>query len=312
MDPIIYFFLFGIIAGLLKSKLRFPPVTYELLSIMLLLTIGIKGGVELSKQPILLLLPKILGVILIGCILPIIAYPILLRFGKFKKDDAASIAAHYGSVSVGTYAVATAYLTLRQIAFESYMPLFVAILEIPAIAIGIILAKGISKQTCWKELSKEVFLGKSVVLLIGGLLIGLCAGPQGIAPVEGFFFNSFKGILALFMLEMGLICSKQIATLKHYGAFIIMFGLAMPLISSILGVLLGYSLDLSLGGTTLLATMTASASYIAVPAAMRIAVPEANPTLSLSASLGVTLPFNIIFGVTIYHHLSEYIFKLIG
>ena len=309
MDPIVLFFIFGVSAGLLHSKLRLPTAIYELLSIILLLSIGLKGGAELSVQPILSLIPKMLSVIFMGCLLTVLAYQILKIF-NFKLVDAASIAAHYGSVSVGTYAVVVTYLTYNQVSYEDYMSLFVVLLEIPAIIVGVVLAKGISKKTKWKELSNEILLGKSVVLLIGGLLIGWAIGPKGLQPLSALFIDPFKGILALFMLEMGLITSQQLGSLKRYGIKIILFGLGMPLLSSLFGSVLGYGLGSSIGGATVLATMFASASYIAVPAAMRITVPEANPTLSLTSSLGVTLPFNLIFGITIYYHLTQFIYKI--
>lgn len=304
-DPIILFFLLGVTAGLLRSELRLPASVYELLSVLLLLAIGLKGGVELSKQPFARLLPQVLAVLAMGLFLPMVAFPVLRFVGRFKRADAASVAAHYGSVSVGTYAVASAYLAARHIAFEPHMPLLLTILEIPAILVGIVLARGFSREMHFGELAREVFLGKGIVLLIGGLLIGWAAGSEGLTPIKPLFFDLFKGILALFLMEMGLITAAQIGSLRKYGAFLALFAVSMSLFSSLVGIGLGCLLDLSLGGTVMLATMAASASYIAVPAAMRIAVPEANPTLSLTASLGVTFPFNVVVGIPLYHSLAE-------
>lgn len=304
-DPIVLFFIMGVIAGVLRSQLRLPSQIYDLLSILLLLTIGLKGGVELAKQNLFELIPHILVITSLGIIIPLIAYPVLLRLGKFKRVDSASIAAHYGSVSVGTFAVAVSFLNARTISYEEYMPLFVVLLEMPAIFIGILLARGIDKNTDWKEVSHEIFLGKGVVVLMGGLLIGWVSGDKGIEPLKPLFFDQFKGILALFLLEMGLVASSHLRALKRYGLFILSFGVIMPLIGAIMGILVGVLLDLSLGGITLLATLSGSASYIAVPAAMRISVPEANPTLSLTASLGVTFPFNIIIGIPLYCWMSQ-------
>jgi len=185
--------------------------------------------------------------------------------------------------------------------FESYMPLFGAILEIPAILVGILLAKGVSKDTDWKELGREIFLGKSIMLLLGGLLIGAIAGKEAIKPLEPLYTSMFKPVLAFFLLEMGLIASGQLGSLKRYGVKLAAFALVMPLI----GALLARFMGLSLGGTAMLATLAASASYIAVPAAMRLAVPEANPSLSLTASLGITFPFNILIGIPLYLALAE-------
>ena len=312
LDPVVLFFLLGLAAGLVRADLRLPPAIYEFLSVLLLLTIGLKGGVELANQSFAALLPQMTAVVLMGVLLPLAAYPVLRFAGRFARADAASIAAHYGSVSVGTYAVAAAYLTYRQVAFEEYMPVFLVLLEVPAIIVGILLARGIGRDTRWRLMTREVLLGKSIVLLLGGLLIGWAAGPEGLRPVEGLFFDLFQGVLALFLLEMGLIAASQVASLRRHGLFLIAFGIAMPLVSGALGVGLGWMLGLSVGGTALLATLAASASYIAVPAAMRLSVPEANPTLSLAASLGVTFPFNILAGIPLYHRLAEHVHRLGG
>lgn len=312
MDPIVLFFIFGLAAGLLRSELRLPPAIYEFLMVLLLLAIGLKGGIELAIQPFGELLAPMLAVTLMGILLPLIAYPVLLFAGRFKRPDAASIAAHYGSVSVGTYAVAVAYLGSHQINYEAYMPLLLVILEVPAILMGIILARGISRETRWGQLSHEVLLGKGVVLLVGGMLIGWIAGPEGLGPVKPMFFDLFKGVLALFLLEMGLIAASQVSSLRRYGLFLVVFGIAFPLFGAVVGGWFGWMLELSPGGAMLLATLAASASYIAVPAAMRLALPEANPTLSLTASLGVTFPFNILVGIPLYHQLADLIHRFGG
>lgn len=312
IDPIILFFLLGLTAGLLRSELRLPSAIYEFASILLLLSIGLKGGIELARQPFGNLLPQMLAVVAMGFVLPLIAYPVLRYAGRFKRADAASIAAHYGSVSVGTYAVAAAYFGTRQITFEEHMPVLLVLLEIPAILVGIVLARGLARETRWSSVAHEVFLGKGIVLLIGGLLIGWAAGSDGLASVKPLFFDLFKGILAIFLLEMGLITSTQIGTLRKHGLFLLGFGVAMPLFSALIGIGLGWALGLSVGGTAMLATLAASASYIAVPAAMRISVPEANPTLSLAASLGVTFPFNVLVGIPIYYALAVWAHRFMG
>ena len=198
-------------------------------------------------------------------------------------------------------------MTARGIEFESYMPLFVAILEIPAILVGILLAKGIARDTDWRALGREIFLGKSIMLLLGGLIIGAVAGKEAIKPLEPLYTGMFKPVLAFFLLEMGLIASGQLGALKKHGLRLAVFALLMPLLGALIGALLARSMGLSLGGTTILATLAASASYIAVPAAMRLALPEANPSLSLTASLGITFPFNILFGIPLYLLLAEYL-----
>lgn len=167
IDPIIWFFLFGLLAGALKSELRLPSQVYDFVSMLLLLTIGLKGGIELANQPFSLLLPQIVVIVLAGFLLPFIAFPVLRYLGNFTRADSASIAAHYGSVSVGTFAVAVAYMNSREIAFEEHMALFVVLLEIPAILVGIVLAKGLSRDMQWSSIGHEVMLGKGVMFLIG-------------------------------------------------------------------------------------------------------------------------------------------------
>ncbi|MBA1274914.1 sodium-dependent bicarbonate transport family permease [Stutzerimonas azotifigens] len=304
LDPVVLFFLFGLFAGLVKSELKLPPALYDTLSILLLLAIGLHGGVELAEQASAALLGQSALVLLLGCCLPLLAFPLLRALG-FSRVDSAGVAAHYGSVSAGTFAVVVAFLLAKNIDFESYMPLFVAILEIPAILVGIVLAKGISRDTNWRELGREIFLGKSIMLLLGGLIIGAIAGKEGIKPLEPFYTSMFKPVLALFLLEMGLIASGQLGSLKRYGLRLAAFGLGMPLIGALVGAVLARLMGLSLGGTAMLATLSASASYIAVPAALRLAVPEANPSLSLTASLGITFPFNILIGIPLYLALAE-------
>lgn len=304
MDPVILFFILGALAGLLKINLRLPSSIYEFLSMILLLAIGLKGGIELSKQSFGNLAVEMIVVVAMGIILPLIAYPILKKIGKFSRVDSASIAAHYGSVSVGTYAVAISYLTTLGIAYESYIPLFVVLLEIPAILIGIILVKGFSRDMEWGKLAHEVFLGKSVVLLVGGLLIGLIAGAERVEGIGELFFGLFKGVLALFLLEMGLIAASKIGVLRKSGLFLVAFGVLFPLFSGMVGSVLGVLLGLSLGGIMLFATLAASASYIAVP--------EANPTMSITASLAITFPFNVMIGIPIYLYMAKYFSSLIG
>ncbi|MCL7463296.1 sodium-dependent bicarbonate transport family permease [Pseudomonas sp. NW5] len=304
LDPVVLFFVFGLLAGLLKSELKLPPALYETLSIILLLAIGLHGGVELAEQASPALLGQSVLVLGLGVALPILAFG-LLRALRFDRINAASVAAHYGSVSAGTFAVVVAYLASREIFFESYMPLFVAILEIPAILVGILLAKGISRETEWRELGREIFLGKSIMLLLGGLLIGALAGKEAIKPLEPLYTGMFKPVLAFFLLEMGLIASGQLGSLRQYGVRLAAFALSMPLLGALVGALLARLMGLSLGGTAMLATLAASASYIAVPAAMRLALPEANPSLSLTASLGITFPFNILIGIPLYLALAE-------
>ncbi|TXF12607.1 sodium-dependent bicarbonate transport family permease [Pelomicrobium methylotrophicum] len=309
IEPVILFFLLGIAAGLLRSDLKLPAALYETLSIFLLLAIGLKGGVELAKHRVTELLIPSLIVVVTGALLPLTAYPVLRRLGRLKRADAASIAAHYGSVSVVTFAVAVTYLGHQQQPYEGYVTLFLVLLEMPALVTGVFLAKGLASPAedaapQWGRLMREVFFGKSIFLLLGGLFIGWYAGPAHIAPLDRLFFDLFKGVLALFLLEMGLVASGRIAELKRFGLFLIGFATVFPLLAGLFGAAIGRMMGLSVGGTALLATLYASASYIAAPAAMRIAVPEANPALSIGASLGVTFPFNLLLGIPVYYWIA--------
>ncbi len=260
MDPVIWFFALGLVAGLAKSDLRMPPAIYDLLSMLLLLTIGLKGGVELAKAPFAGLVPQMIAVLAIGFLLPFILYPAARTFGRLGRADAGSLAAHYGSVSVATFAVGVAFLVDRRVEYDAQMPLFLVLLEVPAIIVGILLARRKQATGRWGKLMHEIFFGKSIVLLVGGLLIGWVAGPEGISSLEPFFFDLFKGVLALFLLEMGLIAASQARAIRENGLFLALFGLIVPVPMATIGALVGWGIGLSVGGTTLLAVLAGSAS----------------------------------------------------
>ena len=307
IEPVVLFFVLGVAAGLLRSDLKIPGAIYEALSIFILLAIGLKGGVELAKYPLSSLIGQGLIIVAIGALIPLVAFPILRFLGRLSRADSASIAAHYGSVSVVTFSVGITLLGNENLDYEGYLIVFLVLLEMPALVIGVILARFGMGPVRWAKLLHEVFFGKSIYLLVGGLIIGYVAGPEGIRPLDKLFFDLFKGVLAFFLLEMGLVAASRIAALRQYGAFLAFFAVVMPLISATLGTVTGWLLGLSVGGTFLLATLFASASYIAAPAAMRIAVPEANPALSIGASLGMTFPFNIFLGIPIYLWMARMI-----
>ncbi len=308
-EPVVLFFLLGVVAGLARSDLKIPGAIYEALSIFLLLAIGLKGGVKLAEYPLASLFFTSLVVVGVAALIPLVAFPVLRHLGRMSRPDAASIAAHYGSVSVVTFSVAATFLDQHAVAYEGHMIVYLVLLEFPALIIGVLLARaGTGGQTRWDRLLHEVFFGKSILLLIGGLAIGYFAGPNGIAPLDKLFFDLFKGLLAFFLLEMGLVAASRIADLRHYGAFLIGFAVVTPVAAALLGLFLGHALGLSEGGAVLLATLYASASYIAAPTAMRIAVPEANPALSIGASLGVTFPFNIFVGIPLYWWMAGRIY----
>jgi hypothetical protein len=305
-DPVILFFILGLIAGLSRSDLKIPGVLYESLSIFLLLAIGLKGGAALAQHNPGELLGPILVVTLTAMLVPVLAFLMAFYVGGYGRADAGSLAAHYGSVSVVTFAVGSSYLMRLSVPFEGFMSVFLVILEIPGLLIGVALARWSAGNTRWGVLMHEILTGKSIVLLVGGLLIGYMSGEQGLASISPVFFTLFKGLLAIFLLEMGLVTAGRVADLKRSGAFLISFGLIMPLLSAMIGIVTAGLLDLSVGGATLLATLFASASYIAAPAAIRMAVPEANPSLSIGASLGITFPFNITIGIPLYYAASQW------
>ena len=306
-EPVILFFLLGAIAGLVRSDLKIPGVLYESLSIFLLLAIGLKGGVELARYPLLDIALPALVVVAVGALIPLVAFPVLRGIGKLSRADAGSIAAHYGSVSVVTFAVGSSYLARMGEVVEGYMTVFMVLLEVPALVIGVLLARRGEPGTPWGQVLHEVFAGKSIVLLLGGLAIGWFAGPGGVVPLDRLFFDLFKGLLAIFLLEMGLVVARRFGDLRRAGVFLIAFAVLMPLVAAGLGLITGRLLGLSVGGVTLLATLYASASYIAAPAAMRIAVPQANPALSIGAALGITFPLNLVVGIPLYHWLAQYL-----
>ncbi len=304
-EPVILFFVLGALAGFARSDLRIPGVFYESLSIFLLLAIGLKGGVELARYPLSEVALPAMVVFAVGTLIPLVAYPLLRRVGRLSRADSGSIAGHYGSVSVVTFAVGTTYLARLGQEVEGYIPVLLVLLEFPALVIGVLLARRGERGTPWGKVLHEVFAGKSIVLLLGGLAIGWFAGPQGIAPLDSLFFDLFRGVLAFFLLEMGLVVANRFGELRRAGLFLIVFAIMMPLFSAGLGVVTGMLLGLSVGGVTLLATLYASASYIAAPAAMRLAVPQANPALSIGAALGITFPFNLLVGIPLYHWLAQ-------
>lgn len=312
LDPIILFFLLGFGAGLLRAEMRLPSAVYELLTVILLLAIGLKGGVELAEADLLHILPRLGAVVVMGIVLGLLAFGVLRLARGLPRSDAAAIAAHYGSVSVGTYAVAVAFLDTVGISYEAYSAAFVVALEVPAILLGILLVRGLRPQNGWSEVMHEVFLGKGVVLLLGGLLIGLLVGRQGISDLEPLFIDAFKGFLALFLLEMGLVAASQAGAIRRHGMFLLVFALGFPLLGATVGAVFAWFMAMSLGGALLLAVLGASASYIAAPAAMRLSVPEANPGLSLTASLAITFPFNVLVGIPLYYAVLNAVYPGAG
>ena len=311
MSPMVLAFALGIFATLIKSDLKFPEGLYIGLTIYLLFAIGLKGGVKLSATPMNEFYKPALGAILMCSLIPIWSYFILNKLGNFSVTNAAAIAAHYGSVSAVTFSESLSYMEVMGISFEGFMPTMLAIMEVPAILIAIFLARTQSKEgntSSWGKLLHELFAGRGTVLLIGGLVIGFLSGKKGFEQVAPLFDTPFKGVLALFLLEVGLVTGRKLGYLVKAGPFLIGFGLTMPILHACIGIYLGKTLGLSLGGSTIFGVLCASASYIAAPAAIRIALPEASPTYYLTSALAITFPFNIVLGLPLYLSIAKYIF----
>ncbi len=308
-DPIVLFFLLGLLARLVRSDLKLPDGLYDILSFYLLLAIGLKGGVELSRQPLGELLPEVAGCLALGAAIPFILVPVLRGLG-FNRADSASLAGHYGSVSVVTFAVSAAYVQKSGLALEPHAALWVALMEAPGLVTAIFLARWPrqgSETTPWAQLGHDVFLGKSVLLLVGGLRIGAVEGDSGMAAMQAVFIDPFKGVLALFLLELGLVVGERLPEIRRYGLRLVGFALLAPPALALAGAGTGLLLDLTPGGVALLATLAASASYIAAPTAMRIAVSEANSALSITAALAITFPFNLLVGIPLYVQLARWL-----
>jgi uncharacterized protein len=303
LNPPILFFFLGMAAIFVKSDLEIPPPAPKLLSLYLLFAIGFKGGVELIKsgvtQEVILTL---LAAMLMACVVPIYTF-FILRL-KLDHYDAAAIAATYGSISAVTFITASAFLTELAIPFDGYMVAALALMESPAIIVGLILVNLFSvdekREFAWAEVLKEAFLNSSVFLLVGSLLIGVLTGEHGWQVMEPFAQGLFYGILTFFLLDMGLVAAKRIKDLQKTGAFLISFAILIPILNAGIGLLIAKFIGMPKGDALLFAVLCASASYIAVPAAIRMTVPEANPSLYVSTALAVTFPFNIIVGIPLY------------
>lgn len=311
LSPAVLFFVLGVIAALIRSDVKFPEPLYVGMTIYLLVAIGFKGGVAISDAGIAKVWLPALAAIALGALIPLWTYPVLRFGGKLPGVDAAAIAAHYGSVSAVTFIAATNYLKAIDVSFESYATAFLAVMESPAILIGVVLGKLAMKNTgqpsgaSLRTAVHEALFGRSIFLLVGALIVGALCGDAGMKKVEPFFVTPFQGVLALFLLEMGVVAGRRVGDLRKVGLFLLGFGVLVPLVNGALGVLLGKWSGLELGGATLLGVLSSSASYIAAPAAIRISLPEANPTLYLTASLAITFPFNITLGIPIYLEMAR-------
>jgi hypothetical protein len=303
LNPPILFFFLGMLAVLVKSDLEIPPPIPKLFSLYLLLAIGFKGGVELTKsginQQVVL---TILAAIMMACVVPLYTF-FILRL-KLDTYDSAAIAATYGSISAVTFITASAFLTELAMPFDGFMVAALALMESPAIIVGLILvnffARDEKREFVWSEVLRDAFLNSSVFLLVGSLIIGVLTGEHGWEVLSPFTQQMFYGVLTFFLLDMGLVAARRIKDLQKTGVFLISFAILIPILNAGVGLLIAKAIDMSQGNALLFAVLCASASYIAVPAAMRLTVPEANPSLYVSTALAVTFPFNIIVGIPLY------------
>jgi hypothetical protein len=329
LSPMVLAFGLGLVATLVRSELKIPEPLSAALTIYLLLAIGLKGGAKLDGvMPADFLRPLLLALGLCAAI-PAWSYAILRRFGRFDPTNAGAIAAHYGSVSVVTFGACLAFLEARQVATEPFMPALLAVMEVPAILVALYLVRrteplpagsqapspaalGISAFAAplpgaRSRVLHELLTSKGIMLLLGGLVIGWVSGKKGFEQVAPLFDVPFKGVLTLFLLEMGLVTGRRLRDLKTAGPFLCALAVLMPLVHGLLAVALARWAGLGVGGATVLGTLAASASYIAAPAAVRIALPEANPAYYLTAALVVTFPFNIVIGIPVYFGFARWL-----
>jgi hypothetical protein len=329
--PVLCFGL-GAFAAWLRSDLRVPEQLFAGLSIFLMLSIGLRGGVEFREVHGADLAGPLAAALALGCVIPLWSYAALRRLAGLSPADAGALAAHYGSVSAVTFAAVVALLDSQGVSYEGFAPALLAIMEVPAIVIGIGLARAAAFRSVGMVaatgpgtvalepphsfrsgsqtagLLNEVLSSKSIVLLVGGLAIGALVGPAGMTKVKPFFGDLFQGALCLFLLELGRVAATQAAAFRQVGAPLAVFALAAPVLHGALGLALAWTVGMSQGGAIVLGTLAASASYIAAPAAVRLALPEANPGYYLTCSLAITFPFNIIIGLPLYQVLARLLY----
>ena len=307
LSPITLAFALGILARVVRSEFSLPKDVYAGLGIYLLFALGLKGGVELAKVPLGGIILPLLVTLLLGCIRPLTSYVVLRRLARFGPVDSAGIAAHYGSVSAVTFIAALTFLDGVGEDVEGYLPTLLALLESPGIHIALAIGalKSTDRSQPMGEVLHEVLTGRTMVLLVGGLVVGYVMAPGTWEQVQLFYDGAiFKGALCLFLLEMGVVAGERLGDLKRTGLKLLVFGIGIAIVHGALGVAAGLAAGLSIGGATVLGAMSASASYIAAPPAVRMTLPEANPTLSLTASLAITFPFNIVLGIPLYYQIA--------
>jgi uncharacterized protein len=308
LSPVVLFFVLGVVAALVRSDLAVPEQVAKMMSLFLMAAIGLKGGVEVAKTGFHgeMVLTGIVGMAL-SFGLPFLAFALLRSLGKLDALNAGAVAAHYGSVSVVTFATASEVLTRSGIPAAGYMAAVLALMESPAIIAGMLLAArgGEGKGRMTGHVWREVLFNGSVVLLLGAFVIGAVVGPTKYESVKPLFTGLWSGVLCLFLLDMGLIAVRRLRESRAVTPRLVVLGIVLPLINGTIGALAGAAIGLDTGSTAALSILAASASYIAVPAALRLALPQANAGLYLSMSLAITFPFNIIIGIPIFIALAR-------
>jgi uncharacterized protein len=308
LSPVILFFILGALAAALRSDLAVPEALAKGMSLYLMAAIGLKGGTEVAESGLNggLLTAAALGVML-SCAIPLWCYGALRGFGRIDAVNAGAIAAHYGSVSVVTFAAGSEMMKASGLMPPGYMVAVLALMETPAIVVGLMLARrGGAKSTQTRgDLLQETLLNGPVVLLIGAFAIGLIAGKEGVKPVAPFFESGFRGVLCLFLLDMGLIAVRRLRESRALNVRLALLGIAFPVFNGTLAIVIAGVLGLDAATAAMLGILAASASYIAVPAAMRLALPQADSGLSLAMSLAVTFPFNILIGIPLYGQIAS-------
>lgn len=299
VSPIVLCFVLGMVARWVKSDFQLPDAIYQTLSIYLLFAIGLKGGVAVSQTELSELVFPSMATIVLGVLTPFSAYFFLKKFGKLSQTDAAATSAHYGSVSAVTFLASLEAMRIAAVPTEGYMAALVALLEVPGIIVGLVLARGKGTGNL-REAVHDIVTGKSIFLLIGGMVIGAICGAEKVEAVKPFFIDPFKGVLCLFLLELGTVAARRMGDLKHAGWRLIVLGCLLPIIHGSIGAAVGVLVGMETGGAAVLGAMVGSASYIAAPAAVRIALPKASPGIYLTMALGITFPFNLIVGIPLY------------
>lgn len=311
LSPIVLAFALGLVARWIKSDFELPDAVYQGLSIYLLLAIGLKGGAAVSLTPIGDLLGPAVVTLALGVMTPLSAFWLARRFGRLDVTNASAVAAHYGSVSAVTFLAAIEAARLAGYAPEGYLAALVALLEVPGIIVALVLARRSASGSLGKAVH-DVVTGKSILLLIGGLVIGTVSGADKIESVSPFFIDPFKGVLCLFLLELGTVAAGRMKDMAKSGWRLIAFGCFIPALHGLLGVTGALLVGMSPGGAAVLGAMVGSASYIAAPAAVRIALPQASPGIYLTLSLGITFPFNLTVGIPLFLKFSVWLAPILS